>query len=201
MFGWRRRTAPAHWSEITGWFQWRSAQEEAVSHFGDGSRLIEVGSYLGRSLCSLGELAKESGKRFSVIGVDTCLGSGVEGRKRKDYHRAAVVAGGGTLAGTLHRNVISCGLADTVSLIVADSATAAGFFADRSVAWVHLDARHERGALVADINAWLPKISSGGWLSGDDYDHEKWPEVVATIDETLPEARPWSVKQWRMLVT
>ena len=171
-----------------------------MRHFEDGSRFVEVGNYLGRSLCSLGELVRQSGKRFSVIGVDTCRGSGLEGLKPKDSYAAAVGKGGGTFAGALHRNVVTCGLADVISLIVSDSLTAASFFADRSIAWVHLDARHDRAHLTADIGAWLPKIRSGGWLSGDDYDQEKWPEVVATVNETLPEARPWSVKQWRLRV-
>ena len=196
---WRQR-APRHWSEIQGWFQWRTGQEEAVRHFAEGSRFVEVGNFLGRSLCSLGELVQQSGKRLGVIGVDTCRGSGVEGPKAKDYHGAAVAQGGGTFAGTLHRNIITCGLAETVSLIVADSVSAAAYFADRSIAWVHLDARHDRDHLIADIAAWMPKIQRGGWLSGDDYDPAKWPAVVATIDATLPAARPWSVKQWRLIV-
>ena len=200
MFARWRDQAPGRWNEIDGWFQWRSGQEEAVRRFDDGSRFIEVGNYLGRSLCSLGELVQQSGRRVSVSGVDTCRGSGVEGVKRMDYHGAAVRKGGGTFAGTLHRNVISCGLADVVSLIVCDSTTAASFFADRSIAWVHLDARHDRDSLIADIGAWLPKVQSGGWLSGDDYDPVKWPDVIATITDTLPDARPWSVNQWRLLV-
>lgn len=196
---WRKQT-PKHWTEITGWFQWRSGQEEAVRHFDEGSRFVEVGNFLGRSLCSLGELVRQSGKRFSVVGVDTCLGSGIEGPKQKDYQGAAVAEGKGTFAGTLHRNIISCGLAETISVIVSDSVTAASFFADRSIAWVHLDARHDRENLMADIDAWGPKVRSGGWLSGDDYDEVKWPDVVATINETLPGAAPWSVKQWRLIV-
>ena len=171
-----------------------------MHHFAEGSCFVEVGNYLGRSLCSLGELVQLSGKRFSVIGVDTCRGSGVEGLKRKDYQGAAVAKGGGTFAGTLHRNVVACGLAETVSLIISDSLAATRFFADRSIAWVHLDARHDREHLIADIDAWLPKIEGGGWLSGDDYDEVKWPDVIATIHDRLPAARPWSVNQWRLLV-
>lgn len=171
-----------------------------MRHFDGGSRFVEVGNFLGRSLCSLGELVQQSEKRLCVIGIDTCRGSGIEGPKQKDYHARAVRKGGGTFAGTLHRNVIACGLADIVSLIVSDSVSAASFFADRSIAWVHLDARHDRQHLIADIDAWLPKVQHGGWLSGDDYDEEKWPEVVATIGDTLPGARPWSVKQWRLVV-
>lgn len=189
-----------NWTDIHGWFQWRSAQEEAVRHFPAGSRFVEVGNFLGRSLCSLGEVVKKSGKRFAVIGVDTCRGSGVEGPKAKDYHGAAVAEGGGTFAGTLHRNIIKCGYGDMIALIVADSVTASTFFADQSISWVHLDARHDREHLRADIAAWLPKVTSGGWLSGDDYNDVKWPEVVRTIGEVLPGAQPWSTHQWRWCV-
>jgi hypothetical protein len=189
-----------HWSEIHGWFRWRSGQEEAVRHFGDGSRFVEVGTYLGRSLCSLGEVVRESGKRVSVVGVDTCRGSGAEGPKQKDFHGAAVTAGGGTFAGALHRNIIECGLADTITVIVSDSVVAASLFADRSLDWVHLDAGHDRENLTRDISAWLPKVKQGGWLSGDDYNSEKWPEVVSTVRELLPGARKWPSKQWRMVV-
>jgi len=158
-----------------------------------------VGNYLGRSLCSLGEVVQSSGKRITLIGVDTCVGSGVEGPKQKDYHGAAVAAGGGTFAGTLHRNIIECGFADVISVIVGDSITGSTFFPDRSIDWVHLDARHDREHVMADITAWLPKVKKDGWLSGDDYDPAKWPDVVNTVNELLPEAQPWSVGQWRWM--
>ena len=186
-----------HWTDIPGWFRWRPAQEEAARRFPEGGRFVEVGSYLGRSLCSLAEVVAASGKHFEIVGVDHCRGTGPEGPRQKDYHAEAVTAGGGTLAGQLHRNLIECGHADRVSLIVADSPTAASFFADESVDWVHLDARHDREGLEADILAWLPKIQRCGWLSGDDYDPVKWPDVVAVVAELLPAARPWSDGQWR----
>lgn len=188
------------WNDIPGWFRWRSAQEEAVARFPAGSRFVEVGNYLGRSLCSLAEVAQLSGKSITVIGVDTCRGSGAEGPRGKDYHGAAVTEGNGTFAGTLHRNVIECGYADSVALIVAPSVVAATLFADRSIDWVHLDARHECLHVQADIDAWLPKIKLEGWLSGDDYDELKWPEVVSAVKDRLPGALPWSVAQWRWIV-
>jgi hypothetical protein len=188
------------WEEIHGWFHWRSAQEEAAQRFPDGSRFVEVGTFLGRSLCSLGEVVSRSGKKISVIGVDTCQGSGIEGPRGKDYHGEAVAQGGGTFAGALHRNILECGFGDLISLIVADSLTASTFFPDESIDWVHLDARHDRDHLKADIAAWLPKVKTDGWLSGDDYDDTKWPEVVSAIKELLPEAEPWSTLQWRWVL-
>ena len=188
------------WYEIDGWFNWRSAQEEAVGRFADGSRVVEVGTYLGRSLCSLGEVVASSGKRITLIGVDTCRGSGPEGWRGKDYHAAAVQHGGGTFAGALHKNVLDCGFADQIQLIISDSVGAARLFADASLDWVHLDARHDYASLKADIEAWLPKIKSGGWLSGDDYNEEKWPEVVKAVGDLLPGAAVWSNQQWRWIV-
>jgi len=147
-----------HWQEIPGWFQWRSAQEEAVRHFPGGSRFVEVGTYLGRSLCSLGELVSQSGKLFTLIGVDTCRGSGPEGPRGKDYHGDAVARGEGTFAGQLHRNILECGYAEAVSLIITDSMAASSLFADCSIDWVHLDARHDHVSVQNDITAWLPKL-------------------------------------------
>jgi len=188
------------WYEIDGWFNWRAAQEEAANRFPDGSRFVEVGVYLGRSVCSLAEVVERSGKQITVIGVDTCRGSGPEGLRGKDFHAAAVQQGGGTFAGTLHKNILDCGFADKIQLIIAGSVAAAALFPDASLDWVHLDARHDYASVKADIEAWLPKIRSGGWLSGDDYNEEKWPGVVKAVTDLLPHSTAWSNQQWRWIV-
>ena len=194
-FGIRR-----YWYDIDGWFTWRSAQEEAVNSFPDGSRFVEVGTYLGRSLCSLAEVVERSGKNISVIGVDTCRGSGPEGSRAQDYHGGAVANGGGTFAGTLHKNVLDCGFGEKITLIISDSVSAAQLFTDGSLEWVHLDARHDYASVKADIEAWLPKVRAGGWISGDDYDEQKWLEVVRAVSDALPDASSWSNQQWRWVV-
>jgi len=189
-----------YWYQIDGWFTWRAAQEEAVNFFPEGSRFVEVGTYLGRSLCSLGDVIELSGKSITAIGVDTCRGSGPEGSRGKDYHARAVEESGGTFAGTLHKNVVDCGFGEKIVLIIADSVSAARLFSDAAFEWVHLDARHDYASVKADIEAWLPKVKPGGWLSGDDYNEQKWPEVVQAVRDTLPEARLWSNDQWRCIV-
>lgn len=189
-----------HWSEIEGWFQWRTAQEEAAAKFPEGSCFVEVGNYLGRSLCSLGEVVTLSGKKIKVIGIDTCLGSGPEGPKQKDYHAVTVAQNGGTFAGALHGNIVKCGYAELITLIIADSVSAAQLFAGASLDWVHLDARHDYASLADDIRAWRTKIKPGGWLSGDDYDDVKWPDVVRAVRDVLPDATAWSTQQWRWVV-
>jgi hypothetical protein len=191
---------PVHsWRDIPGWFQWRRHQEEAAAHFPDGSCFVEVGCYLGRSICSLGEVVREAGLDIRIIGVDTARGSGPEGSRDTDAHGPAVAHGGGTFAGLLHRNIIGCDLADTIQLVISDSVGAAGLFADGSLSWVHIDARHDYASVAADIKAWAPKVAPGGWLSGDDYHAEWWPGVVSAVSDILPDAGPWWSTQWRWI--
>lgn len=163
------------WQDIPGWFQWRRAQEEAVAHFGDGSRFVEVGCYLGKSLCSLAEVVRDSGRDIALTGVDTGRGSGPEGSRDTNAHGPAVEYGGGTFVGLLHRNVIACGADDLVQLLISDSVAASKLFPDRS----------------------LPKVRVGGWLSGDDFHAEQWPGVVGAVGDALPDADVWWSTQWR----
>ena len=186
-----------YWYDIDGWFTWRSAQAEAVNSFPEGSRFVEVGTFLGRSVCSLAELVEHSGKNIGVIGIDHCRGSGPEGSRGKDFHAPAVNNGGGTFASALHKNVRDCGFGERITLIISDSVAASRVFGDMSLDWVHLDARHDYESVKADIEAWLPKVKTGGWLSGDDYNSEKWPEVVRAVTDTLPGAKLWLDTQWR----
>ena len=56
------------WRDIPGWFQWRRHQEEAAAQFPDARRFAEVGCYLGRSICSLGEVVREAGLTTRIVG-------------------------------------------------------------------------------------------------------------------------------------
>lgn len=179
---------------IPGWCDYVDALQEAVAHFPSGSLFVEVGAYLGLSTAVLATELKASGKKITFVSVDTCRGSGVE--NEKDNHGDAVRRGGGTFAGELHGNLVKCGVADAVCLLVTDSLTAASLFADRSVDFCFLDARHDYESVKADILAWKPKIKPGGWLAGDDLT-PIWPGVIRAVNELLPEARPWSHDSWR----
>lgn len=185
-------------ADIQGWCDFEDGYREAVSHFGDGAVFVEVGCFLGRSLCYLGREVKNAGKAIRVVGVELGTGSGLEGGR--DHHGDAVRRGGGTLAGELHANVLACGLADTVSVLVSPSALAASLFADRSLDFVFLDAAHDYDSVKADIAAWLPKVRPGGWLAGDDFAPGVWDGVVRAVNELLPAAKPWSWDSWRYVV-
>jgi len=76
--------------------------------------------------------------------------------------------------------------------------------ADGSVDLVFLDADHTYKQVKADIEAWLPKVRPGGWLSGHDYNHNgpwknKWG-VAKAVNEVLgkPEVDAGSTWFWRV---
>ena len=54
-------------------------------------------------------------------------------------------------------------------LIREQSVNAANMFANESIDFVYLDGDHKYEPVLADIEAWWPKIRPGGILSGHDY--------------------------------
>ena len=78
-------------------------------------------------------------------------------------------------------------LREDLALLVlrSDTASASQLFADRSVDVMFFDADHSRDGLARDIDAWLPKLKSGGLLCGHDY-NPGFPAVVELIDQRFP---------------
>jgi predicted O-methyltransferase YrrM len=46
---------------------------------------------------------------------------------------------------------------------------AAAYFADESVDFVYVDARHDYTSVKQDLETWWPKVKRGGILAGHDY--------------------------------
>ncbi len=178
------------WHGIDGWFDWIDTYQQIVDKY-PGGILVEVGTYLGKSLCCLGDLVKKSGKPFKVVGVDTATGTPANSGFDHHLHLPTVEQGGGTFAGQLHRNVLACGVQDVVSLLVTDSVTASSLFMGESLTCVFLDAAHDYESVKRDIQVWTPKVRKGGVIGGDDMGVEwepvpVWPGVKKAVDELLP---------------
>lgn len=56
-----------------------------------------------------------------------------------------------------------------VSIIRDFSSLRALLFEKESVDFVYLDANHSKNGCLGDLNAWFPKVRSGGILAGHDY--------------------------------
>lgn len=54
-------------------------------------------------------------------------------------------------------------------------------FESGSLGIVFIDASHDMESVLADIQAWRPKVAPGGILCGHDYDPVNFPGVVAAV--------------------
>jgi hypothetical protein len=54
------------------------------------------------------------------------------------------------------------------------SAEASAAFADETLDWVYVDGDHRHEAVLQDLELYLPKVKSGGLLTGDDYGEGGW---------------------------
>ena len=59
--------------------------------------------------------------------------------------------------------------ADRVKVMRAFSVEAAKDVPDESLDWVYIDANHSYHAVCEDLQAWYPKVRSGGLISGHDF--------------------------------
>lgn len=140
--------------------------------------VVELGSYMGGSTIALGLGAMRSRHRNPVVAVDD-----------HEWHRHvagqvspdAIARLPSTLP-TLERNLANAGLSEAVSVVVADTAAASSEVGE-PVSLLLVDAGHDARALRADIDAWLPKVASGGIVAFHDYHNSAWPDVERTVDE------------------
>ncbi len=84
------------------------------------------------------------------------------------------------------------------NLITTESPRCAEIYKDKSIDFVFIDGDHSYDAVIKDIKAWLPKIKTGGILSGHDYEI---PSVKKACHDVLGERNledPWKEGCWML---
>ncbi len=157
------------YQSIEGWFDFDDIYELALRRCSarKSARFVEVGAYKGRSTCYMAErLAERSlDVRFDV--VDSFAGDDDVGH--------------GDLWPQFAANLERAGLLSRLTAHRALSVDAAATFADQSLDFVFIDARHTYDAASQDLAAWWPKVKPGGLLAGHEYMHS--PGVRAAVDD------------------
>jgi beta-1,4-mannosyl-glycoprotein beta-1,4-N-acetylglucosaminyltransferase len=177
------RTPPMKhfYQSIQGWFTfpafYRSMVERAPQ---EGARFVEVGSWKGTSAAYLAVEVVNSGKPIEVTCVDTWNGS--EEHAGFDTSR---------LYDEFIENMKP--VKDVVKAVRGASVDVATTFDDGSLDLVFIDAAHDHDSVKADIEAWLPKVKTGGTLAGHDHSH---PPVGRAVAELLPAAASAGEDVW-----
>jgi len=174
-----RETAVGISETIDGWMTRKELEWlfETAGSISPGATWVELGAWKGRSFFTV---AMGLPARSRLVAVDSFARAtaALPHVPTTDWvwnHFQAVLHGVRKLREDL-----------VLSVVRSDTASASQSFADGSVDLVFFDADHERDGLMRDIDAWTPKLKSGGTLCGHDYS-PGFPGVVELIDERFPQ--------------
>jgi hypothetical protein len=151
---------------ITGWFTFPRFYKDIVQSLPNGSTVVEVGVYEGKSLAYFMVEMLNAKKSFNVYAIDSFTFSDEQTNENIEV--------------VLRRNLAS--VINIVNVIKGDSGGSAEQFEDESIDFLFLDADHVYSRVHSDIRAWLPKIKVGGIISGHDY-CEAHEGVIEAVDE------------------
>lgn len=167
-----------YYQHIEGWFAFSDLYAEVVNKFPSGSHFVEVGAWKGRSSSFMAVEIANSGKDIKFDVVDTWKGSD------EPYHIGDPFVQSDTLYEHFIGNMKP--VEKFYTPIRKTSLEAALLYQDNSLDFVMIDASHDYDNVKADILAWLPKVKSGGIMSGDDYNPGSFPGVVKAVHELVP---------------
>ena len=164
-----------NYKEINGWASMEEQGELFKTICKKGMRVAEVGVFKGRMSMMIMQMFD---RKLEYFCVDHFCGSAEH--EKKDYLPEF-------LENTSRSGVRVC---------VGSSTDVAKWFDDNYFDIVYLDASHDYLSVMADIQAWLPKVKKGGVLCGDDY-IRGWDGVIQAVDEAFGDrAQRVSGQQW-----
>ena len=140
------------YEDVDGWFWFEPAYRHLLDTLPTERRStwVELGVYKGRSLAWLIVAAAQRPVQLDIICVDL-------------------------VPQVLDSRILN---APNLLLVHGDSAATASTFANESVDVVWVDADHSREACLRDIDAWWPRLRTGGYMGGDDYEMAGVREAV-----------------------
>ena len=154
-----------HYSEIHGWCDFDDLYEHYSKILTNDGVFVELGVWMGRSICSLGQRILTLGKTPKIFAVDTFKGSDNEA----EGHAPMVKECGGSTLSIFKSNMEDLGISKLITIIENDSFAASQTFLDNEIDILFIDANHSYEYVINDLNYWYPKVKSGGILSGHDY--------------------------------
>lgn len=165
---------PPFWQAVKGFFDYADVYQDLVNGFQDGDCFVELGCYMGKSACFIGELIKTSGKKVTILCVDTWPSS------YRDTDLPDMVE---SPYESFYANVRQSGLTKFIIPIRATTDWASTFVKD-GLAAVFVDADHSYESCLKDIKLWRPKVRKGGVLAGHDYSGT-FPGVQKAVNESF----------------
>jgi predicted O-methyltransferase YrrM len=130
-------------------------------------RVVELGSYCGRSSIVLGA-GVASASSGPLVCVDTFHGSAEHQPGRRHFDAENLVDGVVNTYTAFLRNLEQAGLSQRVEVMQLATLHAAAAFSG-AIGLLFVDADHEYEAVCADIRAWSPRLVQNGWIVFHDF--------------------------------
>ena len=161
-------------TELEGWFGKtdKVVYDAQVKRARDDAKFVEIGCWKGRSSCHMASAIRNSGKQIELFCVDTWMGS--------TEHVNELCVQSDTLYEEFLSNTQS--FKDIIQPVRLPSVEASQQFEDGSCDFIFIDAAHDYDNVLADIDAWLPKLKANGVLAGHDY-CATYPGVIQAVEK------------------
>ena len=155
-------------------------------------KIIEVGSWKGRSAINMANICKKLGLTTEILCIDTWLGS-VENwlDKEQNLIKSKLKNGKPTTYEQFISNVIHYGMTDCITPFPIDSNNAYLILQKYNVKvdFVYIDAGHNYDSVKSDLHNYSKLLAKGGILVGDDWFH---PPIRQAVAETLGQVETFS---------
>lgn len=159
--------------KIPGWFNYSETYDIIVDQIQDDGKIVEIGSFLGRSTHYLATSLFNAGKEnVKIYSVDTFEGSSEHANLNLPKDFSSVFRN--NLQYFIGRNMVHVcqGRSDDPKILEK--------FEDNSIDYIMVDGAHEYEPVMSDIENWWPKLKTDGVMFGDDYTLASVSEAVQT---------------------
>jgi predicted O-methyltransferase YrrM len=141
------------------WFNYEEFYQFVISQLPENSKMIEVGSWLGRSISYFAVESKIQNKNIDCYCVDIW-------EPYSEITNHSVFENGGAYQTFLsNTNKVK----DMITPIKGESINISKDFDDSYFDFIFIDAAHDYDNVYNDIKHWLPKLKSNSIIGGHDY--------------------------------
>lgn len=147
--------------EIEGWFSYSKVYDYFVENATDGMKIVEIGTWFGKSTKYLLDKIKSSGKKLTVEVIDT-----FKGTSNEQVHTNIVKNYDNDIYQNFYDNIE---LNEDIIIHKNYSSDSSELFETNSINFLMIDGDHSYEAVTSDIKNYFYKVKQGGIIAGDDY--------------------------------
>lgn len=166
---------------LPGYFDYENLYKRIVNEAKNNDHILEIGSWVGKSTVFMAELVKQSTEQGKVLWFTTVDPFIIDCKQDKNGVWQWVESNDDTtkqhVKDVFYKHIEP--YKQYVQVIEGFSVPVSERYDDDSFFAVWIDGDHSYESAIADMEAWYPKVRSGGILAGHDFDdHFGVPKAV-----------------------